>query len=416
MTSADQTLLDERQGRPAAFGEAPDRHGRPSPSLVHPQASQFSIEVLDTFDDIAKRCDIWQQLADGCCSPNAYYEPWHLLPAMSTHGRGRQPVFVLVWRQPTDRSTSASLIALFPFEARRHFARTLPINRLEAWQFPHPLLSTPLILDGHATVAWRELLRWAATPASKVDLLEFPWLQLDGPASCGLVDAIREARCHSFVPRMYNRALCRPHDRATGQGLSSRTTKELRRQARRLSELGAVEYSEINDPNAIPAAIEAFLRLENSGWKGRKGASALSDTTDTEYLRQVCASAASRGRVVVLQMCLDGAPIAMKVNLFSGAGSFAFKIAFDERYAKYSPGVQLELYNLEVLQRRPEIRWMDSCARPDHPMINQIWPHQRTIQTVMLAPGSRRGKLSLAATAIKLGARRIMNLDGKQDE
>ena len=92
----------------------------------------------------------------------------------------------------------------------------------------------------------------------------------------------------------------------------------------------------------------------------------------------------------MLRLTLDGKVIAMLINFMTPPGGFAFKIAFDEDYARFSPGVLIKIENLKVLGR-PDIEWMDSCAVENHPMINSLWAERREIVriTVPLA-GARR--------------------------
>jgi hypothetical protein len=94
---------------------------------------------------------------------------------------------------------------------------------------------------------------------------------------------------------------------------------------------------------------------------------------------------------MMLGLFLNGRPIALKCNLLAGDGSFAFKIAYDETLARYSPGVLLELFNIDYLHCRSEIRWMDSCAVPGHPMIERLWLDRRIIQDTLLSTGRGPG-------------------------
>ena len=57
----------------------------------------------------------------------------------------------------------------------------------------------------------------------------------------------------------------------------------------------------------------------------------------------------------MLALRLDGAPIAMKFNVEAGDGAFALKVAFDEAYARFSPGVALEIESIRGSRsiRRP---------------------------------------------------------------
>ena len=56
--------------------------------------------------------------------------------------------------------------------------------------------------------------------------------------------------------------------------------------------------------------------------------------------------------------------IAMKCNLRAGDGAVAFKIAYDEAYARFSPGVLLEIEQIERLHR--------TCvpAPPESPVVS----------------------------------------------
>ncbi|HEV2668965.1 MAG TPA: GNAT family N-acetyltransferase, partial [Blastocatellia bacterium] len=87
-------------------------------------------------------------------------------------------------------------------------------------------------------------------------------------------------------------------------------------------------------------------------------------------------------------------------NFLSGQGSFAFKIAFDEEYARYSPGVLLELENIRRLHAQSKVKWMDSCAATSHPMFDRLLPDRRTIQDVVIGAGKPLGDWVVAATPL----------------
>lgn len=60
--------------------------------------------------------------------------------------------------------------------------------------------------------------------------------------------------------------------------------------------------------------------------------------------------------------------------------------------ARFSPGVLIELDNLRHVLDGPDgPDWMDSCAAPDHPMIDSLWAERRTIVQYRVAlKGARR--------------------------
>ncbi|OYZ19261.1 MAG: hypothetical protein B7Y31_15060 [Novosphingobium sp. 16-62-11] len=126
---------------------------------------------------------------------------------------------------------------------------------------------------------------------------------------------------------------------------------------------------------------------------------------ETEALfRTSLEHAAALGKLERLTLALDDKPIAMLANFLTAPGSFSFKTAFDEAYSRFSPGVLLQRENLALLSR-PDIQWCDSCAAPDHPMIDSLWTERRPIGRISVALG---GKLRRTAfeTLLALELRR----------
>lgn len=170
--------------------------------------------------------------------------------------------------------------------------------------------------------------------------------------------------------------------------LPGKKRKELRRQQARLAEQGVLAVSRRTDAEGIALWIEQFLALEAQGWKGSAG-SALACAGETAGLfRESMMAAAERGCLERLSLELDGVPIAMLATLIVPPGAFSYKTAFDERFARFSPGVLLQLENLALLERAG-VRWADSCAAPDHPMIDSLWRERRAIGRMSIAIGGQ---------------------------
>jgi hypothetical protein len=87
----------------------------------------------------------------------------------------------------------------------------------------------------------------------------------------------------------------------------------------------------------------------------------------------------------------------MKCNLRAGAGALAFKIAYDEQLAKFSPGVLLELDHVRRLHEPGAPAWVDSGAAAHHPMINHLWRDRVGIETLLTPTGDRAGRVVTAA-------------------
>jgi CelD/BcsL family acetyltransferase involved in cellulose biosynthesis len=352
----------------------------------------------------------WQDLAEHAAEPNVFYEPWMVLPALDAYGGDRDLRFLFLFEERRDGPPL--LCGFFPIERVPHF-RGLPIPCFRLWAYVHCFLGTPLVRAGRVRSVIAAFLRWLRDRSAEHLLLEMPYCSADGPVHGALV-ARGGAGVGRMVARSWERALFEP--RSSGEAyleeaMRTKKSKEVRRLWRRLAERGRLEI-EVLSPGTGAAASpemartwgEEFLRLEASGWKGRGGTALLCRASDREFFRRVIAGAHERGRLMMLALRLDGRAIAMKCNLLAGDGGFAFKIAYDEEYGGLSPGFLLEIETIRHLHDCPAVRWLDSCAVPDHPMADRLWLDRRAMQSIQLATGDPAGRLVVPVFSV---ARRL---------
>jgi len=316
----------------------------------------------------------WEELAANALEPNPFYEPWILLPALRAQGAGEDFCAVSVWHE-------GRLIGLFPFERRERFKR-LPVTTLTSWRHSAYLLCTPLVRRDASGPALRALLQWAVDEASVLEMLYVP---ANGPFD----DALRECAGTIVRTARFSRALLVKGSSADAymeEAMSSQFRRQLRRNERRLAERG-MRTINIGPGDDIGGEVEAFLRLEASGWKGREGGALAASAANLRFGRDVLTEAHRRGRLHMVGMDCDGAPIARRVSLLAGEGAYAFKTAYDEAYAAYSPGVLAEALSLREFHDLPGVRWMDSYTEPGNTTVNRMWKDRRAMQSVALGIG-----------------------------
>ena len=95
-------------------------------------------------------------------------------------------------------------------------------------------------------------------------------------------------------------------------------------------------------------------------------------------------------------------PVAAAIVLRHLDRAFYFKIGIDERFAKFSPGVQLTLDLTRHLCADPAIASADSTAAPGHPMIDPIWRGRLMIGDVLIPLRPDDPMPGLIFTALKL--------------
>ena len=280
------------------------------------------------------------------------------------------------------------LIGLLPIERARRYSRW-PIPHYAAWLHPNCFLGAPLVLHGEETAFWQALLARAdggCTPALFLHLAAMP---LDTRLAETLFATCAAQRRRVALVKREERAMLAstlaPGD-YLAHALPGKKRKEFRRQQARLAEQGKVAIERRDDTVDIAGWIDAFLALEARGWKGREGSALAAAPGTARMFREALTGAAARGKLERLSLTLDGRPIAMLASFLSTPGAFSYKTAFDEDFARFSPGVLLQLENLAMLDRKT-IDWTDSCAASDHPMIDSLWEERRPIGRLSVAIG-----------------------------
>ena len=348
---------------------------------MSPGPAVLKIEVLTRSAAIAALPGELDDLAARALEDNVFTEALMLLPALELIDPHLELTIVCV------RDQAGLLLAVAPL-VLEPLRPGLPLKVLRSWSHRYCFLGTPLLDAAAARPALEAVADWIASDAAPAGAIEWAKVSWDGPFGRLLGEIYAPARHWVLDATIVRRALLErsaPPVSAT----SGRHAKEHRRLERRLAERGALSYEVLAQPDNWHTWFEEFLELEASGWKGKEGSAIRSKPEDREFFRRVVECAALNGKLQMLAMRLDGRAIAMKLNLRARTTSFSLKIAHDERFAQYSPGVLLELFNIKSFGGEPAaILRMDSCAVPNHSMIDRLWESRREIAFITAA---RRG-------------------------
>jgi CelD/BcsL family acetyltransferase involved in cellulose biosynthesis len=377
------SMADQLQGQQTSGKSIP--LSTPRSRAAHP-----SIRLLEGHQ-LPQYIEDWQELAGAAVTPNPFYESWTLLPAIDHLTDGAKLRFLLVFG-PEPKKGPAPLWGFFPLEVTSR-CLGLPIRTLAFWEHKHCFLTVPLIHACHTKEVLDAFWRWFERNPLGCRILDTNHFLAEGPLHEEWADfAIGRV---SFTVIDYPRAFLAPSQTAesyVSSNISKKHRDEFLRWERRLAELGKLEYHRVDDIRDLDGWIDEFLRLEAAGWKGGPaGAAFAKEAEQAAYLRTISREGFRQNRVMLLSLTLNGRPIAMKHNLLSGEGGFTFKIAYDETFAKYSPGVLLELENIRAICDGGQAKWLDSCAHPRHVMANRIWRERRMIRQTLLSNSSRAG-------------------------
>ena len=341
----------------------------------------------------------WRVLAERAIEPNGYYLPaWELAVNASAHGRTGVSALA-AWRNASPNqperielapsnpapatSEPARLIGLLPVVSLWRACK-IPLPAL-ASASPYGTLCTPLLDRGLAEEAAKSLMSEARSAGAHALILRD--VSLNGAAMKALTLALRRDGLQPIILHSHLRACLdarREADEVLRDALSAKKLKELRRQRNRLAEHGAVRFAVARTPDEVTRAVEVFLALEASGWKGERGTALRQSEGDLSFIRSATQGLAETGQCEIVTMHAGQTPVAAAVVLRHQDRAFYFKLGIDERFAKYSPGVQLTLDLTRHLCADAVLATADSTASADHPMINPIWRGRLKIGDVII--------------------------------
>ena len=321
--------------------------------------------------------DLWNDLAKNAAEPNPFFESWFLRPALA-HLEPDKPVWLAV------HTHGDQITGLFPLAMRSHYGR-MPAAHVGNWAHYQCFMGTPLIRKGWEVAFWQDLLITLDHAPWAQGFLSVAGLEENGAVHKALIRCTKGLRRSAPIVHRAERAML-ASDLDPVAYLEShvrpKKRKEWRRLDNRLAELGIVSFTSLTSDQDLDQWCDAFLALEAGGWKGERGAALANIEGTRAFFTEMMRGAWGADRLDFQRLDLDGRPIAMLINFITPPGGWSFKIAYDEQLARFSPGVMIELRNLDVALNDSRIEWMDSCAVEDHPMIDSIWAERRPIVQV----------------------------------
>lgn len=346
----------------------------------------YTVQTITDVDGMRRYQAQWEALAASALDPNVFYEFWQLAPsleAFATLAESNVAIALVV----SNGDDGPVLRGVFPLERSRSY-RGLPLRAARLWKPPYCFSCTPLIDRQHAQSAVEAFLLWLKRPEAGCELLELNDIRGDGPFAAVLTAALKRLGRPSFETWRHQRALLDLHpDAPLEDTLSGKKHKQARRLQRRLAERGELRFERMASNADAHAWIQDFLALEASGWKGQEGSAMASKSHTRQHFETVAMAAHQRGRLDMQSLRLGDRVIAMQCNYIGSDSAYAFKCAYDETYAAYSPGVLLELENIRVARDEMGVPWMDSCAVPNHPTMDRLWSARRTVAAHVVSNG-----------------------------
>ena len=284
------------------------------------------------------------------------------------------------------RTAGGRLAGLFP--ARIERLRGGFISMPVGWTHPYAPLGTPLIDrdEPEAVIAaWLDHL--GRDPAMPAQLL-LPLVPEQGAFADALEMVLARQGRRAAAFGRHERALLAPgaeREKYLEGAMSANKRKKLRRQRRRLEDIAPVTVTTATGTPDIEGALKDFMVLEASGWKGRAGTAIVRNPAIQDFVQKAVVGLAAAGHARIDRLFLNGTAIAATMTLESGDTAWCWKIAYNEGFARSSPGVQLVCDLTENLLAQPAPLRVDSCAAAGNPMIDHVWRERLALSDRLIA-------------------------------
>ncbi len=345
----------------------------------------FEVEFVLDIAAFAGFQDAWSDLAERALDANINMVPEMARAAIRHLEDGGQGCAALVWQQAEGEQSPRKLLAFFPMQNSKG-RWGIPVRAAVIWEHLYSFDGTPLVDRQMAQPAIAAFVTWLRTDNQAPRFLRFTKL---------IKGRVHDLFCQTMAEqgmgmRHYDehvRAKLEtnmPGDEYLRESLGNKRSKEYRRLRNRLSDMGEVDFRICRTAPDIKDATHRFLDLEMAGWKGERDTAMACRDDWKSFFEETISGLAEAGQCRFDEMTLDGQVIATTLIVTSQDTGWMWKIAYDETLAKYSPGVLLVLDVTRHLIEDESIVSTDSCAMPDHPMIDRIWRERLGVTDLLI--------------------------------
>ncbi|WP_220497985.1 GNAT family N-acetyltransferase [Rhodopirellula sp. JC639] len=352
----------------------------PSSACFETNSPQFSGRIIDDPAALESLVPAWRDLVARCAWRNPCYEPEFLIPLLKH--RGDESVGLLVIEGASAMDTNRHLYGVMPLVSKSFYR--LPIRSVHAWRPVEAFDSTPLLDREHGDQALSAI--FTTLSGRGVRLLAFDTVSADAAFDGLIRRAATQQDRAVFTRDRFSRAAMHPGDDADTylrQSMSKNRRKKAKRLLKKLQAVGSVSLEHSSEANDVHQWAHDFVDLEAAGWKGRQGTAMACRSESLAFFLEMVDRCAQQDSIRFGRLTLDGAPIAMLVDLHSGGQVSGYKTTYDERFAEYSPGFLLEMQNVHWLHELG-CTVCDSCTDPNNELINGLYAQRLAFQSIAI--------------------------------
>jgi hypothetical protein len=253
----------------------------------------------------------------------------------------------------------------------------------------HMIAVGPLVCPGEESEVLRALLSSAWSSHPRMIWIEFS----DVAANSPLLDCVDE-HLHLTIRRRTGRYLRVDGNQDRYQSSLSRNFRSNQRKAaNKLLKLKEVKTVFVTGPDASSTQLSQFLPVEASGWKGRGGTAIQTSEDLTAFYTALTARLVEAGWLEWHFLQAEGRTIAANLAVRFNRSIIVWKLGYDERYRRYSPGGMLFQALLDRAFGDPDVdeidlltqaSWYDLWRMQERSYYRIRFYHPRRFRSILL--------------------------------
>lgn len=327
----------------------------------------------------------WQNLSCNCVEENPYYSPRYMLAMLEHVDRNCDVKALAIYKRDV-------LVGFLPFYINKwRWLGHMPVN--QAWKNSYVTLTIPLVAKQCPREVVEAMVRAMGQQGARGHFWLFMHFNLEGPVGI-LFDEVLKAR--NLSARVFDE-FSRPildqgstFDQHMLRHVSNKRRRDLKRNRKRLNDQGKLEMRWYDSGAGLESAVEDFLRIEASGWKGAQGTALACDENLLAFARRAFGGKQGTSITRADVLYLDNRAIAVSLAICVGQTAFTPKCAYDESYRTYSPGLLLEQDIIEDFLHSQWAQRLDSATVLSGHVVQGLWNSKIRVGDFLLcADGAR---------------------------
>lgn len=359
--------------------------------LVSASSRQLEFVLLDSSSENRERLrEAWTRVVNQLENPGYYHRfEWYECYVTALESAPKSIFFAIAYRK-------REAVGVFPLRLTRTRIGGVPVHVLEIPASPQMLLGDFIFRICRENAGFvRQLLEFLRTQKKlRWDVLKIS-NTLEGSAALFSIRTDRPPRCVQDDEPGCHFVVCRDF----------RASSKVKNKLNRLARIGPIEYVHARDPRSVAAAIDEFIDVEASGWKGLEGTAIRCRPRELAFYRDVAARFSMTGATQLSLLRVGNKCIAGSYMLRTGRTLYWLKHGFDEEFAKTSPGQLLFTHLVEDCLERGDVDEINFITNNEWHTI--FSPHELSKWTTFAFRANLPGLLSYAALRSKNVVRRV---------